>query len=272
MRENIDKKEVDMTEFEPVRRSGKRDQPVSLGIPILLFLIFGLLLSGMFGLIALFPLGIAALLLFWFWERVVRLPIFFYAVFFLLVGFMAWNFLSSGPVFPNPIASWIYKNTGLDMRHTEQTVVVSDDDLQPAPAQQSPAPTDTLTMEPEQVNPVNEQAPAPEKQDETAAEPAKEIAVTPVSTDSKAFDAFLSKGLKAVEDEQYDVANQNFKSAFKASPGNPRLKELAAEFKKTGDEKCQDFKSANAKELMHIPNNYYQYSASLTQTVPLKCD
>ncbi|SEJ78845.1 hypothetical protein SAMN05216327_1208 [Dyadobacter sp. SG02] len=86
------------------------------------------------------------------------------------------------------------------------------------------------------------------------------------------FEMYLNRGLKAVEDEEYELANQNFRQAARLSPGHPRLRSLADSYKAVADQKCEQFKRANAKGLSYIPNNYYQYAASLTQTVPLKCD
>jgi hypothetical protein len=86
------------------------------------------------------------------------------------------------------------------------------------------------------------------------------------------FEQFLNQGLKAVTEEEYKLANENFRQAARIAPDHPRLRELASSYQAMADEKCREFKRANSDNLIYIPKIYYQYAASLTQTVPLKCD
>ncbi len=95
---------------------------------------------------------------------------------------------------------------------------------------------------------------------------------TPSQQSPGSFEMFLNRGLKAVADEEYALANENFRQASSIAPKHPRLMELAASYKAIADEKCREFKQADATNLTYIPNNYYRYAASLTQTIPLKCD
>jgi hypothetical protein len=274
MRENNEEMEVGPPEFEPVRRSHKRDNHVSVGVPVLLFGIFCILLFGMFGTIALLPIGVGGLLFLKFYRQVTKLPKWLYPTLFLLFGLLFWDLISDGPIIPNKFASWLYNHSGLDAMRSEPTVLVADEDLPPAKK------TDSVIKGPEKDSlpianapqPDNSTPVLPEKQENLTLKPANEPPPAISSSDQQAFDKFLDNGLKAVENEEYDAANQNFRNAFKASPRHPRLLQLAAEFKKTADQKCQDFKNANTRQLSHIPNNYYQYAASLTQTVPLKCE
>ncbi|MCE6990507.1 hypothetical protein [Dyadobacter sp. CY323] len=273
MPENNEKMEVGWMDTDDLKKYHKRGRAVSSGIPATLFLIFSLLLFGMLGLVAILPVGIAAFLFLKFSKQATRLPKWLYAAAFVILGIMIWSFFANGPVVSNRIANWIYRYSRFDEMRGEPTVIVSDDELLPTQSQASFPAADTLASQPDQASTV---IPDPNASATVAAEPTapaiKPETELPAAPDQQVFDTYINNGLKAVEDEDYSVANQNFKNAFKANPRHPRLQQLAAEFRKSADEKCQDFKNANAKELSHIPNNYYQYAASLTQTVPLKCD
>ncbi len=261
--------DVGWMDTDDLRKHHKRGRAIWSGIPVSLFILFFLLSFGMLGLPAILPVGIAAFLFYKFSKQACRLPKWIYTIAFLLLGFLMWSFFANGPLISNRVATWIFRYSGLGATSGEPTVLVSED-IAPRQSQTQVVAEDSLASQPGQVTAENISPEIPANLPVDQEEPAPaQVAAAP---DQEAFDAYINRGLKAVEDEEYSVANQNFKNAFNANPRHPRLQQLAAEFRKSADEKCQDFKNANAKELSHIPNNYYQYAASLTQTVPLKCD
>lgn len=217
-------------------------------------------------------LPIAALLYFAFQKPGFKLPNWVYFILFLFLGLMLWNALRTNPAaISGPIFKFIDKNfvdkkgdkigndggsTGRPEKSQEKLGNSSSNETQDGDASSSrnvTAPGVPTDVPPKKIN----------KPIETISNPAPKLAT---------FNTYVDRGLKAVEDEEYALANQNFRQASRLDSSNPRLKQLADRYKKLADEKCQDFRSANAKELMHIPNNYYQYAASLTQTAPLKCE
>ncbi|WP_342084899.1 hypothetical protein [Dyadobacter sp. OTU695] len=138
---------------------------------------------------------------------------------------------------------------------------------------QADKPDNINTPKPTQTDPVK---PIPNTAEESDIKPVPTPLPPPRPAPSQqsaaSFEMFLNRGLKAVQDEEYALANENFRQAARLAPGNRRLMDLAASYKALADQKCREFKQADARNLTYIPNNYYQYAASLTQTVPLKCD
>ena len=249
-------------------------------LPLLLILLLCLLAFASPGNNSLWILPIAALLFFAFQKSSFRLPNWVYAILFLFLGLMLLNAFRSNPAaISDLISNFIDKNfvdekgheigndggsTGRPEKTQGKLGNTSSNGTQDSDAPSSggstnePVPGVQTGFPPKKIN-----KPTETISDRIPSDPAPKLAT---------FNTFIDKGLKAVEDEEYTLANQNFRQASSLDPSNPRLRQLADRYKKLADEKCQDFRSANAKELMHIPNNYYQYAASLTQTVPLKCE
>lgn len=247
-----------------------------------LFLIFLLCLVALASSISnsLWILPIAALLFFAFQKPGFKLPNWVYYLLFLFLGLVLWNaFRTSQVAASNPITNFIDKNFGngksneigsvdKSVEHSKSVkgksgTNASDesrkiDEANSAGRKKGPQPIEPTSIAPEEITQPNETG----SESETPTRISKSVS----------FNTYIAKGLKAVEDEEYTLANRNFRQAANLEPSNPKLKQLADRYKKLADEKCQDFRNANAKELMHIPNNYYQYAASLTQTAPLKCE
>ncbi|WP_221393174.1 hypothetical protein [Dyadobacter sp. NIV53] len=88
-----------------------------------------------------------------------------------------------------------------------------------------------------------------------------------------AFENAYSKGILAVEKEQYGVAANYFREAYQLDSENSKLSSLATIYKKMADEKCEQYNSANKPDLKYIPNAYYNFTAALTgKFVPDVCN
>jgi hypothetical protein len=231
---------------------------------------------------SLWILLIAALLFFAFQKSSFRLPNWVYAILFLFIGLMLWNAFKPSPRIPDVATDVVHKNIDDEAKKDKQTVIDGNSAGKPKENVENKTAANT-SVEPANIESIGsvgtkEVPPSISPKNvikKEVSEPTKtvdkSIPATP-NVNRSTFDSYISKGIKAVEDEEYVLANENFRQAFRISPQNPRLTELANKFKKTAEQKCQEIKSANAKNLAHIPNNYYQYAASLTQTVPLKCE
>lgn len=250
-------------------------------LPLLLILLLCLLAFASPSNNSLWILPIAALLFFAFQKSSFRLSNWVFAILFLFIGLMLWNAVKhNSPI--HTVSDLVRK--GFDGGIEKDKRIGSSNnsggklkkDVEDLTAINTPKnPAISKGQETSETKEVQPSVLPKEVLDNKVTKPIEPVENSEFATrNSKpsTFDIYLSKGLKAVEDEEYDLANENFRQAFKISPQNPRLRELANEFSKTAEQKCQEIKSANAKSLAHIPNNYYQYAASLTQTVPLKCE
>jgi|GEM_PF-3082347 len=278
-------------ENDPIGKDRKRDRNGATlwqKESIFLLLLFALALICMLARFPLAAILVAASILFLLFRRPTwgsRVPWWVFAAFALLLGLLLWDFIHSSypPITERAsyVKNWFSDRSTatIDNPGKGRAQEVADHSIKPVPDSLVNSTSDTsreqgtenLITKP--ITPTeNPTAPGTEKVVENPKHttPATTPPASPQQTAS--FEVYLNRGLKAVEEEEYQRANENFRQAAQLSPAHPRLKALAASYKATGDEKCEQFKQANARELFYIPNNYYQYAASLTQTVPLKCD
>lgn len=79
----------------------------------------------------------------------------------------------------------------------------------------------------------------------------------------------LKRGIRAVDSEEYETAEELFKEAASVGKGDNRLDSLARIYSRTGKDKCTLFKRDS--QLKYIPNYYYKYAAALTNQPPEVC-
>jgi hypothetical protein len=247
-------------------------------LPLLLILLLCLLALITLNNPSLWIIPIVALLFFAFQKPGFKFSGWIYAILFVLIGFALWNALQHNTPIKELVRGFSGRGSfdGSDSEKDNGNVVTgpTKGNIKGESVTRPSKDSTNVIVDASQkiIPPTASTVPSPEG---TKIGPTEKIdKITPPSVNSKisSFNSLISKGLKAVEDEEYILANQNFRKASNLDPSNPRLQKLANRYIKLADEKCKDFRNANAKELMHIPNNYYQYAASLTQTAPLKCE
>lgn len=289
----VNNPELDTTTVgtDSIGKEKKRDQHIATlwqKESILFLLLFALALIFMLTRLPLAAILVAASVLFLLFRRptwLSRVPWWILVAFILLLGLLLWDFGKSS--FPpitdrtSYVKDWFSdKDTAtIDNPGKGRVQKGADHPIKPVPDSLVNS-TSKASSEKSTENPVTQPITPPENSTAPKTEnvvenpkPAPATTTPPVAPQQTAsFEMYLNRGLKAVEEEEYQRANENFRQAAQLSPAHPRLKALAASYKATGDQKCEQFKQANAKELFYIANNYYQYAASLTQTVPLKCD
>ena len=252
-------------------------------LPLLLLFLLCLLAFLSSSYPSLWILPIAALLFFVFQKASFKLPNWINAILFLLIGIMLWNAFKHNPTIVDTVSGLVKKtfNGGNDDENQPENDGISPSKSVKKVQDQTATNIPNKTENVERSESVGQKGVPPlvlpkdiaKKTEKDLIEKVDDTNPPPVNTKLPSFNSYLDKGLKAVEDEEYKLANQNFKQASNLDPNNPRLKQLADRFRKLADEKCQDIKNANSYEILkHIPNNYYQYAASLTQTTPLKCE
>lgn len=79
----------------------------------------------------------------------------------------------------------------------------------------------------------------------------------------------LKRGIRAVDSEEYETAEELFIEAASLGKGDSRLDSLARIYARTGKDKCTLFRRDS--QLKYIPNYYYKYAAALTNKPPEIC-
>ncbi|WP_025763910.1 hypothetical protein [Dyadobacter tibetensis] len=85
----------------------------------------------------------------------------------------------------------------------------------------------------------------------------------------KGFDENLTKGIEAVEKEEYKDAEDFFKLANALDSKDSRLDSLAKVYLQIGEEKCKLYR--HRKNLRYLPDYYFRYAAALQNTSPKIC-
>jgi hypothetical protein len=266
-----------LVQKEPItRRLWPLGEAASFLLLLLLLLLAGLLMLR-FQLPGILVLAVAALLLFA--VRPVlrsRMPWWLLAIIALLFGLLLWDTIrqtpQTGTTFSEilPTTKPVSPNVGNEGKRHRNQGSGQQKGGQESQSNDIKAKNENVGTAgkalPDQTGPAREENEAETPESKSVTKP------TPSPQPPASFEQFLNQGLKAVAKEEYDLANENFRQAARIAPNHPRLRELASSYKAVADEKCREFKQANSDNLIYIPNIYYQYAASLTQTVPLKCD